>query len=382
MNGALRLAWKSLARNRARTLFTTSGIAVSVFLFTALSTVVAALDDAFSSAGRDPLMVITHRGGFFHTLPEAEKAHIDATAGIVDSTGVEFYSATFGEVSGPQDVFPIIGIEDHDVATFWGSEIELSHGAVEAFRAEKNAALVGPMLVQRFGWKVGDRVSLKGAAHPVDLSFTIVGTAAFRTERGSFIFHRELLEDALSNPANFNLFYARAKSPSAVAGVCRAIEDRSRATPYPLRCMPLRQQLETLVAMIGDVRSIASNMAVMVLIAVMFVVANAMVLATRERTREFAVLRALGFSRGFVAGLVIIEAAFLGAAGGAIGVTLAILAFGRGFSVAMGPLSGFALQPGTMATAVLVAIGVAVTASIVPATFSARVQILRALRRG
>lgn len=380
MIASLSLAGRNLFRNKRRSILTALGMAVSVFLFTTLATVITSLDKMFEAAGHDPMLVVYHKGGLFHDLPESTKQRLLQVPGVLMVTTIEFYGGTYGRSVSPRDVFPSIGMEEYDVRAFWGGEVEVTDEGIKAFHEDREGALVGPMLLERFNWKIGQRVTLRGTARPVDLSFNIVGTAAFRTERGSFLFHRELLEEALGRPGVANVFYVRVRSTNDMPAVAHRIDTAMRNTSTPTRTVPLRQQMESIVAMIGDVRGIISSIAAMVLIAVLFVIANGLVLGTRERVREFAVLRALGFSKTFIATTVIAEACFLGLAGGTAGALVAWAVFGRGFAIAMGPLSGFQVGYTTVGLAVLLSGLVAVISSAGPALFAARVKIVQALR--
>src|SRR5437763_520089 len=86
--------WRNLLRNRRRTLLTGASLAVSLFLFCTLVSVVTSLNANIEAAGKLPLGLVMHRSGFTHLLPESHAARIRSVAGVRDVIGVLYYGGT------------------------------------------------------------------------------------------------------------------------------------------------------------------------------------------------------------------------------------------------------------------------------------------------
>lgn len=381
MHRLLGLIVKNTRRNLRRSLFTAGGLAVSLFLFTALLTVVSSLDALLDETGKNPLVIVTHKAGWAHVMPEAHGAKIERLPGVLAMARYLFYGGSYGQAKGPQDSFPSMGTDGADPRKIWGEQLVIGEDALACYRRERTAALVGSQLVARYGWKVGQRIALQGAAWPVDLTFTLCGEANFATDKGSFIFHREYLEAALGNPGWVSMFAVQVASAADIPEVARRISETFAATPEPVRAVSQRNFLENFMSMMGNVRGVVTGVAFLVVIAVLLLCANSVAMSTRERTVELSVLKALGFEARHVMALVVGEAAALALAGGLVGCGAAYAVFGgTGFSLGFGFLSGFTVTPATLAKGLVAALVVAVLAALLPALRVVRLRVTEGLR--
>jgi putative ABC transport system permease protein len=378
----LPLVAKNAGRNLRRTLFTTGGLSVSLFLFTALLTVVSSLDAMLEATGKNPIVMVTHRSGWAHVMPESHNARILRVPGVQRASRYLFYGGSYGEVRGPQDTFPSMGVDGEDLRLVWGDQLVVSDADYTRWTKERTGAIVGSHLLAKYGWKPGQRITLTGTAWPVDLSFVIVGEANFGSDKGTFIFHREYLEAALKNPGYVSLFAVQVPSAADIPEVARKISTELASTSDPVRAVSQRSFFEGFIGMMGNVRGLVTGVASLVLIAVLLLVANSVAMSTRERTIELSVLKAIGFQRRHVIGLVVGEAILIALLSGAIGCGVAYALFGgKGFAIGVGPLSGFSVTPRVLAYGVVAAILVAVLASAVPALRIVRLRVTDGLRQ-
>ncbi len=376
----LPLVVKNARRNLRRTLFTVGGLAVSLFLFTALLTVVSSLDGLLERSGKNPILLVTHKAGWAHIMPEAHGAKLARVPGVKRVASYLFYGGTYGEVRGPQDSFNSMGTEA-DVREIWGSQLVMPEADLECYKKERTGALVGQQLLARYGWTRGQKVKLRGTAWPADLEFVICGQADFETDKASFILHRSYLEAALGNPGYVSMFAVQVASAGDVAEVSRRVVETFATTSDPVRAQSQRQFMEAFLVVMGDVRGLVRGIAVLVLLAVMLLVANSIAMSTRERTSELAVLKAIGFRGVHIVTLVVGEALFLGLLAGAVGCGAAYALFGgRGFAIGVGPLSGFSVTPEVLGWGVVAALVVAVLASALPALRALRAGVVEGLR--
>jgi len=343
----LLLGLRNLRRNPRRTFLTALSLAVSLFLFVTLAAILVALDHAVESAGRRAIVVTTHRGGFSHDLPESHGARIRALPGVRNVVAMLYYGGVVAASGGAQDSFPSMACDTVPaLRTMWGSDLEVSDADWDAWFADRTAVLVGPQLVRRFGWRRGQRITLRGTIRQVDLTFTVAGTTALNTDQGNFLLHREYLEEALGRPGLATFFWVEATSPEVMPALMARIDRDFEGSPDPTKTVTQKQILLSFIGMLGDVRGIVGGIALLVMVAVLFITVNSVALSARERTTEVAILKAIGFTGGDVLGSMVFEGLVVALAGGAAGVLAAWVVFrtwalGLGF----GPLSGFQVSP-------------------------------------
>ncbi len=376
----LPLILKNARRNLRRTLFTVGGLGVSLFLFTALLTVVSSLDGMLERSASNPILLVTPKAGWAHVMPESHGSKLAHVPGVRRIAPYLFYGGSYGDVRGPQDSFTSMGTEG-DVREIWGHQLVIPEADFACYLKERTGAVVGQQLLARFGWTRGQKVKLRGTAWPVDLEFVICGQADFETDKSSFVMHRSYLEAALGNPGYVTMFAVQVATAGDVAEVSRRITETFATTGDPVRAQSQRQFMEGFLSVMGDVRGLVRGIAVLVLLAVMLLVANSIAMSTRERTVELAVLKALGFRGAHIVTLVVGEALVLGLFAGGIGCGAAYALFGgRGFAIGVGPLSGFSVTPEVLGWGVVAALVVAVLASALPALRALRAGVVEGLR--
>jgi putative ABC transport system permease protein len=110
-------------------------------------------------------------------------------------------------------------------------EIQVEAAARQAFLSQRSAAICGQKLARRFGWKVGDRITLLGSIYPVDLEFTLVGIYTSKIDTTAFYFRRDYFEEARASPAGRAPLFALQQSEA----VPELIEAVGRCSAIPMR---------------------------------------------------------------------------------------------------------------------------------------------------
>jgi putative ABC transport system permease protein len=134
------------------------------------------------------------------------------------------------------------------------------------------------------------------------------------------------------------------------------------------------------ITMLGNIRLVIYAIGTAIVIAILLVAMNTMMMAARERTREIAILKAIGFTDRRVLGLVLAESMLLGLTGGVLGAGLARVVFGLTDFTAGGFFPRFAVTDGTIARALAIAAFLGLVSGAVPALTAARLKIVDALR--
>lgn len=379
----LRLALSSLRNNLRRSLLMGSSLAVSLFLFVSLMSVIVALDDMLDKIGRNAVVSVIHRGGFTHDMPESHVARIQAIDGVVAALPFTYYGGVYGDVVSPQDTFPSMAVPASDaVRTMFGGDMNVDEAEWRAWVENRSAALIGPQLARRFGWKKGQRITLRGTLRPVDLSFEVVGTAGFFTDQSNLVLHRDYLEEALGRPGIVSMIFVKARSVDEMPGLIRRIDEQMVASSEPVKAMSQKQMISSFLGMLGDVRGIVGSIAVLVMVAVFFVTLNAMALSARERVPEIAVLKAIGFQGRDVFASLLFEGMVVGLLGAAVGCASAWAVF-RAFPLELGfgPLGSFQTSPAVAAAGLAIGAILGMGAALPPALRASRLSVVEALRR-
>jgi putative ABC transport system permease protein len=134
------------------------------------------------------------------------------------------------------------------------------------------------------------------------------------------------------------------------------------------------------VKQMGNIQLLMMTVGSVVFFTLLLVTGNTMAIAVRERTRELAVLKAVGFSDGFVLAMVLAETMVVAAIGGGLGLGLTKLLTLRGDPTG-GLLPFFYLSPDAVALGLALSLAVGLVAGVLPAISAARLRVVDALRR-
>jgi hypothetical protein len=124
------------------------------------------------------------RSRLAYPLPYAYLQKIRAQQGVVSAASWTWYGGVFREEKGVE--FPNFAVEPDPLGSVW-ADWNLDPQQLEAFRRHRDGAIVGRGTLLKNGWKIGDRVTLKGTIYPVDLSFrsSVRSRASERPTSGS-----------------------------------------------------------------------------------------------------------------------------------------------------------------------------------------------------
>jgi putative ABC transport system permease protein len=168
--------------------------------------------------------------------------------------------------------------------------------------------------------------------------------------------------------------------PENVPTVARTIDSLFANSPYPSKTETEKEMVLSFVAFLGNLRLFLAAVCGAVTFTILLVSANTVAMAVRERTRETAILRTLGFTPSEILGMILGEAIMLGAIGGVIGAILASVV-AMGMKKALAGMFPFPLLNAPLvAIVIVVAIAVALVSAAVPAWFASRRNVVESLR--
>jgi putative ABC transport system permease protein len=243
--------------------------------------------------------------------------------------------------------------------------------------------MVDDTLAKKYGWKLGDRIVLKGTIYPVDLELYIRGIFHSIPDDQSVYFNAKYVEESVSwFKGKAGTFGILADSPEDVSKVAAAVDDTFRNAPEPTKTESEKAFGLEFVAMLGNVKAFILSICSAVVFATLLVSANTMAMSIRERTREVAVLKTLGFTRQAVLGLFVGEAVALSLIGGLLG---ALGAYGLVTLIthskqAVGFFTILSVSPVTVFVALIVAGVVGLLSAAVPSYHASQVNIVDGLR--
>lgn len=375
----LPLVLANLGRHKLRTILTMISVALALFLFASLQTVVTTIgaSSRFGSARR---LVSTNATGLVFTLPISYANRLQAVPGVEAVTWANWFGGKYGD---GKRFFAQFAIDPRSYLDLY-PEITLPADQREAFIRERSSAIVGRRLVEIFGWKLGQDITVQGTIFPGDWTFTIRGVYTPTDPVISddmMMFHHEYMEERLGRPGQAGWYVLRIADPNAAATIARGIDDQFRNSSAATKTGTEQAFNASFATMWGNVSLLMGTIGFAVVFAILLVTANAMMMSARERTREIAVLKTIGFGNPALFLLVMLEAGVIALTGAALGLGGAKLLYrGANFN-AGGFLPGFDVTPGTLAVGAVVALLLMLASGLVPAVRAARLPVVQALRQ-
>ena len=312
---------KSALRNPRRTVLTITSIAVSLAMIVVLQSVLKFFlnptTDRKESISR---IVARHRVSLNLELPIAYASKIRSVDGVKALTPLYWFDGIYKDEQ-LENQFPSIGV---DLADFFNVFTEFTPDAHLADALmERSSAVVGEQLMKRYGWELGDRITLKGETTPVHLDFTIRSVFSGNDPSAHadlLVFDQTYLNESLGETLRTSSFYIMVRSPKEVERVCQEIEAMFRNSPAEVRAETEKAFELSFVEMLGNINLLFSSLISVIILSILIIASSTMAMAIRERTREIAVLKTLGFSRGTVTFMVVAEGVLLSIVGAILGV--------------------------------------------------------------
>jgi putative ABC transport system permease protein len=254
---------------------------------------------------------------------------------------------------------------------------------VLAWQRDRAGTMVDVELAKRFGWKIGDRIALKGTFFPANLELTVRAIFTMDPAPHSIYFHTTYLEEAVpffKGQAGF--FDTRVASAEDVSKTEQGIDDMFRNSPAPTKTESEHAFKLSFVAMLGNVKAFILSICGAVVFAILLVSANTMAMSIRERTREVALLKTLGFTRHGVLSIFVGEAVALSIAGGMVGILAAavLIQLLAHSPAGIGVGTTMRVTIPTMTVALIVAASVGLVSACLPAYRASQINIVEGLR--
>jgi putative ABC transport system permease protein len=381
----LPLIVRNLLRRKIRTLFTTASIFIAFLLFGVLMALKAAFSMGVEVAGADRLMMI-HRVSFIQPLPKSYLERMRPVEGITLISHANWFGGIYQD---PSNFFANMAVDPETWLAMY-PEFVLPEEQKRAWFADRTGAIVGADLAKRFGWKVGDRVPLKGTIYQKPdgspWEFTIDGiydSPLKGTDKTQFFFHYDFLNESVRGTFmadQVGWYLIKVANPAEADGVAKRLDSLFANSPAETKTATEKVFASNFAKQVGDIGAIVTAIAAVVILFILFVAGNAMAQSIRERTNELAILKTLGFTDGRVLAMVLLESSLVAVIGGGFGLLLAWLIIAQGDPTG-GFLPIFHFPPRDVVLGVALVVVLGVLAGLVPGLQAGRLKIVDALRR-
>jgi putative ABC transport system permease protein len=377
------LVTKNAFRHKLRTTLTMIGIVVAITAFGLLRTIVEAWY-AGANASSSARLVTRSSVSLVFSLPLTYAEKIRRVPGVRSVSWANWFGGVY---VSERNFFPQFAV---DVPTYLEMypEFVLPPEERKAFLTDRNGTIVGRKLALQYGWRIGDQIPLRGTIYSGTWTFNLRGIydgADKGTDQATMFFHWALLNETIKKiyprrGDQTGIFIIQLRDPAQAAEVSAAVDAMFKNSLAETLTETEKAFQLSFVAMTEAILLAIQAVSFVVIVIIMAVMANTMAMTARERGAEYATLKALGFSNGFVARLIFAESVGIALLGGLLAIALTV-PLADAFAEAMGTLFPiFFVSEATMLMQAGAAVLVGLVAAALPAWRTARVRIVDGLR--
>jgi putative ABC transport system permease protein len=369
---------RNALRSKRRTILTVLSIVVSMFLFCTMRTVLTSFDQSLEMADAARL-VTRNRTSLTVFLPLAYKGRLAQIPGV---SAVSFGTWFGGIYIDERHFFSQFAVDPDGYLEMY-SEYLLTPQEKEAFRRERTACIVGEKLAAKYGFKIGDRIPLKGTIFPGNWDLTVRGIARARTanlDTNFLLFSWEYINQRLGNFGQVGWYVVKLADPNRAGDLSRTIDATFANSAAETKTETEKAFQLGFITMLGNIRAVIYAVGTAIVIAIMLVSMNTMMMAARERTREVAILKAVGFTDRTILVLVLTESLLISLTGGILGTVLARVVYDVSGFTGGGFFPTFVVTGGTMGQATGIAVVMGLLSGAIPAWNASRLKVVDALR--
>jgi len=379
----LKLIFRNALRHKLRTFLTILGLALAVMAFGLIRTFITAWYSGAAASAPDRL-VTRNAVSIIFTLPLSYKEQIEKIEGVKDVT----YALWFGGIYiDPKNFFAQFGV-DHNTFFRVFPEYLVPPDQMEAFVSERKAVIVGRKLADRFGWKIGDHITLIGTIYPGDWDFIIRGIYTGKepsTDETSFIFRWDYVDETMretwpGRAGQVGWYALRIDNPNRAAEISQKIDARFDNSLAETLTETEKAFQMSFVQMAGTIIAGLQVISGLIIGVILLVLANTMAMSARERIPEYAYLKTVGFRPFHLIGLIGGESLLIAGLGGALGLLLLFI-ISKPITLAISnffPI--FKIETATIILTICAAFLVGIVSALFPIARAVRMRIVDGLR--
>lgn len=378
-----RIIWANLFRKKIRLLLTIGSFAVALFLFVFLAVVRDAFNRGTDVAGADRLVII-NRTSIINPIPLSYRDKILRIPGVKVITHNNWFGGTYIE---EKNFFPQFVIDPENQRQVF-PELLVPDDQWNAFVKDRQGAIAGAQLAERFHWKVGDRIPIKSTLYGSNgvWEFNLDGIYHGKRpqdDETQFWFQWDYFEEKVpqSFKGNIGWYVLRIDNPDDAPRIAKTIDDQFMNSPYETKTETESAFAAGWVKQFGNIQTLIVSIGTVVFFTLLLVTGNTMAISVRERTSELAVFKAIGFSDTAVLIFVLSEALAIALIGGGLGMLFAMGAIPGLAKALNGLLPSIVLAPSMLLFGLGVAIVTGILSGLLPGLGAMRLRVVNALRR-
>jgi putative ABC transport system permease protein len=372
---------KNAFRNRRRSTLTALSMGFSLLLLSFLMVAWRSFYVDQGSAESADRLVMQHRVSLTNPLPGYYREEIRRVPGVVHVVPLSWFGGIYKD-DKPENSFARFGTDPEEFFDTY-KDLSIPADQLSAWIKDRAGAVADVELAKKHGWKVGDGIVIKGDIYPMTLELTLRGLFTSQLPNQTLYFNWKYAEEGVPfAKGKVGTIGILVDSPQDVGRVATALDSKFRNSPAATRTESEKAYELSFISMLGNVKAFILSISLAVLFTTLLVSGNTMAMSTRERTREVATLKALGFRRYTILGMFVGEGVVISLLGGILG-SLATL----GLLMAMTQSSQAALFVGmqrqwihTLLPAWSLAAGVGLVSALIPAYHVSRIDIVEGLR--
>ncbi len=378
-----RFALRNILRHRLRSSLTILGIVVAILAFGLLRTVVSAWY-AGADAASDKRLIVRSSISLIFPLPLSYAEKLRTIDGVTQVGKMNWFNGIYID---ERNFFAQFAVDADNHFNLY-PEFVVPTEQLREFQHDRRGAIVGRKLANRFGWKIGDVVPIKGTIYPGNWEFVVRGIYSGRhanTDESQFIFRWDYLNERVQQryPSRGNqvgIYLLQIRDGRDAAAISRQVDAEFKNSLAETLTETEKAFNLGFIAMTGAIVSAIEIVSFVVIVIIMAVMANTMAMAARERTVEYAMLKALGFAPAIIGGLVCAESLLLALIGGTLGILATQPAAWLVGSQLDNIFPVFNVAPETLWLQMGAAGVIGISAAIAPAIRAMRIRIVDGLR--
>jgi putative ABC transport system permease protein len=370
---------KNSLRNKRRASLSVLSVAVSLFLLVTLRVALRELTVPPEDVGAALRVAVRSRISIANLLPARQLNIIERVPGVETVTPFTWFGGKYKNEEGM--TFAQFAMDAKKLRLIFG-EAKMSESEYKAFEATRDACILGKITADKYGLKVGDRITLESTLYPCTMDFTIAGIYAGTLDDRNMLFHHEYFDESCGMSGYVGMWWLKVSAVEDMPRVLASINKTFANTSAEVRAESERAFQLSFISMLGNIKVLIASISSVVVFTLVLVSASTMSMAIRERFRELAVLKAIGFRRRELAALILAESFGLAMAGAVVGLGVAWLLYTYGdiSKLTHGIFVSFEVTPRILGFGALVAGALGIAASIAPAIAVARMSVVSGLK--
>src|ERR1700758_2814127 len=368
-------------RNKRRSMLTVISIGFSLLLLTMMICIWRSfyVDQVAPEASRR--LIIRDRVSLAFFLPAYYREKIRSVPGVTAIAPLTWFGGRYID-DRPEHFFAQLATDPDEYLKVASDKI-IPEDQLKAWQHDRAGAIVDVTLANKYGWKLGDHITLQGTIFPANPDLTIRGIYHRDPPQNALYFNAQYLEEAVPwFKGQAGWYAAQIDSADNVSRVSKEVDEMFRNSPLQTKTESEKAFQLGFVASLGNIKAFILGICGAVVFTIMLVSANTMAMSVRSRTREVAVLKTLGFTRRRVLSMFVGESVALAVAGGVLGILTAIpvIWFLTRSFIALGVPLAMKINGPTAGLSLAVALTLGLVSGYLPAFSASRKSIVDGLR--